>query len=105
MQKISNPKRTVMTKAEMVEQVMQMKKELEYLKTILSLMKENDESKATIKWLNVENDICVKYNCMLGDGNTTYEEWFEYCEDYIGMSNQELEDYKEWLGYDDDEED
>ena len=41
MQKTTNPKRTVMTKAEMVEQVMQMKKELDFLKGVLALMKEN----------------------------------------------------------------
>ncbi len=51
----------------------------------------------TIKWVTMENDIASERHCMLGDGHTDYEEWFEYCD----LSEEDLKKYKEWLGYED----
>ena len=52
-------------------------------------------------YLCLENNISAEHNCMIGDGHTSYAEWFDYCD----LSKEDLIDYKDWLGYDEEEED
>jgi len=83
----------------------------EYIKTmeddvdkdaiILELRKQIEDLKKDNKFLLMENNFACDKGYIIGDGNTTYSEWFEN----FDFSPEELEEYKEWLGYETEESD
>jgi len=92
--------------ADLKAQLMKMKKELDLLKCVLELLKADKANKESMKmmqkdnkFLSAENNCACDKGFMIGDGNTTYSEWFEEIEGYLGEDTN-LEEYKEWMGYD-----
>ena len=54
------------------------------------------ELRKSNKFLLLENNCATHNNCMIGDGNVGYDEWFDMLD---FETPEELQEYKDWLGY------
>ena len=68
---------------------------------IANLEKENKKLKEDVRWFSMENGAGVEMGAMLGDGKVSYEEWIRWCRDIANLDEEDLQSYKDWLGYQD----
>ena len=72
----------------------ELKLEIQVLEKELKEMTENRD------WLCMENNIACDKHRIIGDGQTSYEEWWRYCD----LTDEQMVKYKHWLDYESEEE-